>query len=296
MGRDEKPVIKPEQPRGFYLTPEMLMQLNEEDVKDILSYKYGYGLDRDKILTNEKSVKFVKAGNFSKKDYYKDWYGNYHKIYSKVETHARVDFDVAYVGELDQNQIKKFHALRQFSRQGQQYYILRGRIYVTRYGFDCGDSKNRYKDLYTSFDEELGRKIRDNVEERTMKKEEQKEAQKPTRAHQTSLTDWEDNAAVVKPQKVSKEETVEHESIQDQTNKIVENIKKRHHEISSVSILDIENIKNKQNGRPECHFVAEAEGYDYDEELDEDGDYPITRYLITGMKSGKYFESHIEKK
>lgn len=80
---------------------------------------------------------------------------------------------------------------------------------------------------------------------------------------------------------------------EDLTTKITNSIKKIYPEVEDVNIIEMKNIKNKQNGRPECHFVAEAIVSDFEDELDEEGNYPSKTVLIKGVKSGKYFKSAI---
>lgn len=318
-------VVEKEEPRRFHLNVDMLKELTAEDVVDILSYPGGYNLNEDKLIVQNRWVKFVPSETYIETYYEKDWY-NLHKRYRPAKLHDRVDFMAYYAGDLTKEQIKEYHAFKRTSTNGVDFYVLHGRIYVTRYGFDCRERAKRKDDKYIFFDEELGMKILENIQKRmgifeeqiptekpkvvqtrliehegkkTIKQEPKKQepVKQPTKMRQESLAKYmtgEDAKQIAAKETIITQQKSE-EKEEDQTSKIVKNIKKRH-AVEDVDVVEMKNVKNAQNGRPECHFIAEAEMSDYDDELDEDGNYSKKRVLITGIKSGKYFESRILEK
>ena len=54
--------------------------------------------------------------------------------------------------------------------------------------------------------------------------------------------------------------------------------------------FEIVNLEKVHAPRPELHFTARGEVANYDEQLDEEGNYAPEVYLFTGVKSGKYFD------
>ena len=307
---------------SFHLNSDMLKEINEEDIIDILTYEDGYNLNRDDLIVRKESVRYVPQDTYIQTYYEKDWY-NTHKRYRPVTLHEHVDFVAFYTGTLTPEQIKEFHAYRSRSRNGVEHYIMHGRVYASCYGFDCRERAKRKYDVYHPFTKELGMKIFNNIQERmgilsdsTEQAKEEKvvqtklavsnetkeikkepEEKKPTKMHQSTLEKYmptDGQQKKEKQKKSSEQQNTQQKTEEDQIEKIIRNIKKRHAVVSDVDVVEVKKVKNKQNGRPECHFIAEAEISDYDaEELDEDGNYPTKQVLITGIKSGKYFESKI---
>lgn len=118
--------------RGFCLSLDMLEKIDLDDVKDILSSCKQYGLDRDKIFANEKDVKFKERSTEIKKHIYKNPYSwNKTMEYYKKPKGPKVDFIVAYTGELSLDKQKALYAETCISAEGRKYYVLRGRVYFT---------------------------------------------------------------------------------------------------------------------------------------------------------------------
>lgn len=321
----DKPTINDEKPRQFHLNVDLLKQLDGEDVIDILSYPGGFNLNKDELMVPKENVRFVPSETYIQTYYEKDWY-NLNKRYRPAVLHDRVDFVAYYTGELTPQQVKEYHAFRRTARNNVDYYILHGRIYVTRYGFDCRDRAKRKDDKYILFDEELGLKLLDNAEkkmgitnntkpqpkgvqtklvdiEETKAKKPEPE-KKPSKFHQATLAKFfsEDDAKlIVEQEKEIQQKTEQQTDAQTKSmeEKIVECIKQKYSNLEDIEIIEIRNIRNEKNGRPECHFVAEAQDSDFDadvENLDEDGNYPVKTVVIQGVKSGKYFDAQITPK
>ena len=316
----------------FTLDSIVLKKMDRNDIFDVLSYQrfsedgkeIGYGLDIDKMKVVK--AKYVPAETKQVKHLVKDYYNSRMEVENKKYS-ERVDFCVYYSGELTDQQKAEYYAVRDFRHP--QYYVLHGRVYASGYGFRSTDPDIQHSShslapegyrfgRYTKMTYGLAMQLCANLTERDpriqfLALEEYKQAQAEQKAeqqkqaeidkHQSTLQKYCDEAAMypLKPQKITKKQEVveEVEAIDNaaaRNRDIAKNIKKHHPEIDVVEIVEMHNIRNKQNGRPECHFMAEATGPDCDNpELDEDGNYATKHYIITGIKSGKYFESQIEE-
>ena len=155
--------------RGFCLSLDMLEKIDEEDVKDILSGCEEYGLDRDKIIIErENAVIFKERTTETKKQLYKNpWTWDIRTEYYKKPKGPKVDFTVAYVGELSPDKAKFLYAEPCFSPKGTKYYILRGRVYFS--GFKMRNPNQAHhmnydviKDDFIKFNEEIFNQLVEN--------------------------------------------------------------------------------------------------------------------------------------
>ncbi len=144
----QKSIPQPEK-TGYVLTIDMLRNMDIEDIRDILSGCEKYGLDRDLIfIDKEDRISFEDRSNYMHESRRIDWYGNMHKEYSTRQKGPKVDFLVAYLGELTEEQKNLLYAERGFSTKSDaQFYLLRGRVYLS--GFKM---RNRNKKPHSWLD------------------------------------------------------------------------------------------------------------------------------------------------